>query len=632
MPKKPHQGPGFWSEIKRRGVHRVVTMYAATAFIIMDAVDIMLPRLGLPEWTVTLVIVLLIAGLPIAIILSWIFDITSHGVVKTEPFEAVEPSDDEHKIRRRRFRLSDGVIALLLAVVVILIYPRIFHTGRYALPRGMRGNISIAVMPFKNMTGDTLFNLWQEGLQNLMITSLSNSQELSVRQYETMNSILKTQSKVNYASMTPSLAGELARKLDANTVISGSMYNSAGKLRITANILDASTEEIYKSYEMEGDREDDFFALSDSLSLLIRNFLEIRNIEQQQNFDLKNVFTSSADAYKLYLLGYNCHSRLDYEGAADYYGRAIEVDSNFVSAMMKLAYVYGDTRQAERSKYWAYKAFDQIGRLTPDMQFLVKAVKATVDKKPYEQITNLEQYLEVYPQSMNILYTLGWVNFNMERWPEAIVAFEKSHELFKKIDQNSWAWSYLLLGRAYHFTGEHKKEQKIFTEGKESWPDQKLSFDYWQAVCAVSQGDSADASYYLDEIRKMTEQYGWPEANRLLWYAGVYEWGESNEKAEQYLREALLLRPGDEMITYDLAEFLISKEINLDEGMELIRPLVEKYPENVTYLYTYGMGLYKMEKYREAEEVLQKSWELRPYYDHQHFTLLKKVNDLVNRG
>ena len=54
-------------------------MYAATAFIIMEAGDIMLPRLGLPDWTVTLIIVLLIVGFPITVILSWIFDVTPEG-------------------------------------------------------------------------------------------------------------------------------------------------------------------------------------------------------------------------------------------------------------------------------------------------------------------------------------------------------------------------------------------------------------------------------------------------------------------------------------------------------------------------------------------------------------------------
>ena len=59
-------------------------MYAATAIIIMEAGDIMLPRLGLPDWTVTFIIILLIVGFPIIIILSWIFDVTPEGVKKTE--------------------------------------------------------------------------------------------------------------------------------------------------------------------------------------------------------------------------------------------------------------------------------------------------------------------------------------------------------------------------------------------------------------------------------------------------------------------------------------------------------------------------------------------------------------------
>jgi hypothetical protein len=182
--------PGFWKELKRRGVPKVIAMYAATAFIIMEASEIMLPRLGLPDWTVTLVIILLIVGLPVVFVLSWIFDITPQGMVKTGPAEEEAPSPGSVEAPRRRLRWSDGVIAVLLVVVAILVYPKIFGNQDSRLRRKMPDQISVAVMPFKNMTGDTIFNLWQEGIQNLLITSLSNSEELSVRQFETMTNLL----------------------------------------------------------------------------------------------------------------------------------------------------------------------------------------------------------------------------------------------------------------------------------------------------------------------------------------------------------------------------------------------------------------------------------------------------------
>ena len=71
MPQSTNKLSQFWQELKRRKVIKVIAMYAATAFIIMEAGEIMLPRLGLPDWTVTFIIILLIVGFPIAIILSW---------------------------------------------------------------------------------------------------------------------------------------------------------------------------------------------------------------------------------------------------------------------------------------------------------------------------------------------------------------------------------------------------------------------------------------------------------------------------------------------------------------------------------------------------------------------------------
>ena len=82
MPQPINKLSQFWQELKRRRVIKVIAMYAATAFIIMEAGEIMLPRLGLPDWTVTFVIILLIVGFPIAVILSWIFDVTPEGLKK----------------------------------------------------------------------------------------------------------------------------------------------------------------------------------------------------------------------------------------------------------------------------------------------------------------------------------------------------------------------------------------------------------------------------------------------------------------------------------------------------------------------------------------------------------------------
>lgn len=632
MKQTPNRGPRFWQELKRRGVPRVLAMYAATAFIVIEASDIIFPRLGLPDWTVTLMIVLLITGFPVAFFLSWVFDITPQGVIKTGSLEELDITEESEAPRRRKLRTSDVVIALLLIVVLVLVYPKIIGNTGSSLPRDMRGKISIAVMPFKNMTGDSIYNLWQEGMQNLLITSLSNSPELSVRQFETMNSLTNGNKDVRYASLTPSVAGELARKVDANTVISGTMHKAGQKVRITANIMNAENQEIFQSYEMEGQAEGELFKLADSLSFVIRDFLELRKIKQSQVFDVAQAYTNSSEAYKLYLRGIAYHLHLDYLRAIEYYNKAIQVDSNFVSAMMRLAYCYGDQKQAVLSKHWANEAYERIDRLPMDMQIMVHTVKASADKKPLEQIEYAEQYLHLHPYSAYMVYLVGWVNFNLENWEEAIKGFEESLFMREKMGDMSWSWTYILLGGAYHEAGMHKQEEKIFNEGKELWSDQKATFDYWQAICAVSRGDSTNAHKYLEGIDQMIIQNGWPETFRWLWYAGIFEKAESTEKAEYYYRKALQLRPDDPWVVDDVARFLISSEVNVSEGMELIETALAAVPENPDFLFTYAQGLYKKGEFEEAYKAIQQAWDLTPYYNHKQFTLRKHIVDQLEKN
>lgn len=622
--------PGFWKELKRRGVPKVLAMYAATAFIIMEAAEIMLPRLGLPDWTVTFVVILLIVGFPVAFILSWVFDITPQGVVKTGPLEEEDEDDLAEDKGRRKLRFSDGVIAVLLAVVAILLYPKILGNQDTRVRRKMPEKLSIAVMPFNNMTGDSVYNLWEGGVQNLLITSLSNSQQLSVRQFETMNSLLNGKDDVNYAGFTSAMAGEMARKVEANTVISGNLHQAGTRFRITANVMNAETEEIYKSYGMDAEQEDDLFALADSLSFILKDFLEVKSLKQNQHFDLGFVFTQSPEAYKLYLQGFDCHNQMDYTCAASFYNKALQVDSNFVSAMMQLAYCLGDQRQAQQSKYWAYKAYERMDQLPPEMQLKVQVVKAVADKAPLKQLEYTRQYLDLFPYSSYMVYMEGWINFNLHRWEEAVEGFENSLKLLKKLDQNPWSWTYILLGGAYHNLESHNREQKVFEEGLELWPDQKPTFEYWQAICAVSQGDSVRAAHHLEEMRTELEQRGWPEGNILAWYAGVHGKAKSFKKAEAYYREAHKTRLLDDYFAYEFALFLIENDINLEEGLELITPVVEKFPENASFLYTYGLGQYKKGNYELAYKAILESGNNNPYYDHKVFRLKRDIEDILD--
>jgi hypothetical protein len=102
----------FFSELKRRRVFRVLVVYAAVAFVIIQVADITFPALNLPDWTLTLVIVLVGIGFPIVIALAWAFDITEKGIVRTgEKAEVAETP--------RRPIFGNLTLAIVAALAVV---------------------------------------------------------------------------------------------------------------------------------------------------------------------------------------------------------------------------------------------------------------------------------------------------------------------------------------------------------------------------------------------------------------------------------------------------------------------------------------------------------------------------------
>lgn len=101
------------------------------------------------------------------------------------------------------------------------------------------------------------------------------------------------------------------------------------------------------------------------------------------------------------------------------------------------------------------------------------------------------------------------------------------------------------------------------------------------------------------------------------------------DKAEKYYRQALSLEPENPLRMNNLALFIIDKERNITEGLELIEKALTLSPDNYQYLDTKGWGLYKQGKFKEALELLEKSWEIKPVYDHGIYLHLEEARKAV---
>lgn len=115
------------------------------------------------------------------------------------------------------------IIALILITAGFLIYKKIIRSAWTDYLISSDGRISIAVMPFRNMTNDTTWNIWQENIQQSLISSFSNSKELMVRHKETINSHLQATGLAEYAAVTLGIADKITQKLDAKIFIYGTI-------------------------------------------------------------------------------------------------------------------------------------------------------------------------------------------------------------------------------------------------------------------------------------------------------------------------------------------------------------------------------------------------------------------------
>jgi len=617
MPKPTNKLSQFWQELKRRKVVRVIAMYAATAFIIIEAGDNILPRLGLPDWTVTFIIILLIVGFPITVILSWIFDVTPEGIKKTESVRVAKAKEPEAKPDKRKLRVSDVVIVVLVVVVVILAYPKIFNQDKFEDIRDADGRISIAVMPFENLTGDTTLNWFQRGISSLIINGLGNSSELAVRDDHTMYEVMESMDQVFTTGISPSQAKEVAKKVRAETYISGSCQGREGKYWILANLVDTESGDIIWTVKIEGDlKSSEYLDLADSLCNEVKNYLEIKVLEQEADYDYREAYPESAEAYRYFIEGMNSILTTDYESAIESLKKALEIDSTFTFASFYIAYAYSYSNQFEQAKIWTQNAYNTKDRLPSKYQLWLEQWYACYISKNLQDIIRYCNLLEKSGLESRLLwFDLGVTYIDMSR------QYEKAVEAFQKVEEISlerggdWEYEpfYRWYGEALHKVGNHEKEKEIYEiclriNPKSGW------IRYYQAVCALSRNDTIKANEYLERGKSRSREWGQSEDDIEGFQGFTYLGANILDKAEVHFRNSFEMDPHNILGIYRLANLLIYNDINVDEGMYLIQKALEINPDHAASLQAKGWGCYKKGKYEEAIQLLKRADEEYPIY------------------
>ncbi len=399
---------GFFEELQRRKVYRVAAAYIVAAGFLIQMASATFPAWELPNWSLRLVIALLLIGFPIALILAWAYDITAQGI-------RITPTKGTHRRRNLILLIVTGVIVSASA-------------GFFLLPRAVWNKVdkSVAVLPFQNLSSDPENAYFADGIQEEVLTRLAKIADLKV---------ISRASTQQYQSEPGNLA-EIAKQLGVANILEGSVQKAGNLVRVNVHLVNVQTGS--QLWAETYDRKlSDIFAVESEIAKGIAESLQatLTGGEEQA---LAASPTSNPEAHDAYLRALAFEARGNYSEdalfkAIGYYELAVQLDPNFALAWARLsgahALLYfnrGDTTVARRDA--AKEALEHAQKLQPNSP-------ETLLFLGYYQYWVLHDYgmakatfarvSRMLPGNSQVSYALGAIARREGHWDESVAYWER---------------------------------------------------------------------------------------------------------------------------------------------------------------------------------------------------------------
>jgi TolB-like protein/Tfp pilus assembly protein PilF len=315
----------FFGELKRRNVHKVAVAYIVAGWALSQGIAQVFPVFDVPNWVIRLIVVLIIIGLPIALVLAWAFELTPEGIKRTEDVDlAAQAHTKSH-------------IWIYVVIIAGTLSVGVFFLGRYTSSKQSGGAElpakSIAVLPFVNMSADKNDEYLSDGVSEELINALSKITGLQVKARTSSFAFKGKNEDIQKI-------GEL---LHVSHLLEGSVARAGTKLRITAQLIQASDGNHLWSDTY--DREvQDIFAVRSEVAQQVVEALQVKlGVETKRALTKKP--TENLKAFQYYMQGRtygNRRTREDLLTAIQYDEKALDEDRNYALAYSGLAEAYAN--------------------------------------------------------------------------------------------------------------------------------------------------------------------------------------------------------------------------------------------------------------------------------------------------
>ena len=346
----------FFDELKRRNVIRVGIAYVVTSWLLLQVADVVLNNFELPDWVFRTTLLVLVIGLPVALLLAWAFELTPEGIRKETEV------DRSQSITAATGRRMDRhiIIALTLALGLFAfdkfvldpardqeIAEAAAEQARNEAPAASVAENSIAVLPFTDMSAAGDQQYFSDGIAEEILNALVRVDGLKVA------------SRTSAFAFRGDLLNlrEIAEALEVSHILEGSVRRAGNQVRITAQLIDARSDRHLWSETFDRDLND-ILAIQDEIANSI-----VSSMRQELGLEISGQVaiassTENVDAYDLYLQGRALFvARADISKAVKLLQKAVTVDPGFAKAweVLGAAYFVGPS--------WGYDVGDEPNAL-----------------------------------------------------------------------------------------------------------------------------------------------------------------------------------------------------------------------------------------------------------------------------